>query len=164
MKAKLMHKVCDATEKCGEVVQVECDGIVIAAELVKCSIEELASKEEVDVDVTFFCHAKYGVYENEEEYYESGECMAAESYIPVGAMSEVHEGDEPSPMNLINLVVKDIVENPKAPEEYLLLHGKVCDATLDVVIRCEDAEEKAAVKPGNIISGLYWAELKLLNK
>lgn len=166
MKARLMMKIKDATEKCGEIVQVESDDLVFVAELKNCTSADLKEDEEIDVDVKFFCHNLYGTYKSEEEYEEENKGMAVMSYMPIGAMPEMMGNGEPSPMNYLNMVVDEIVDNEEigAPEQLLLLYGNIYDSKLDVIIKYDDPEEKYGVEPGDIVSGAFWAELRLIKK
>ena len=92
--------------------------------------------------------------------------MAEESYIPMGAFPANPEDKDwkPSPMNYINSTVDEIVDNATigAPENFVLFYGKVGGQRLDQIIYYPTVEEKEEIKPGYIVSGAYWAELKLM--
>ena len=164
MKVKLMMLVKEADEEVNEVAQFESDGFIFVAELMNCHAKDFEMGKEYEVDLSCYCHAIYGVYKTYEEFQKEHNGMAKESFIPVGAFpaSEKHiEEWKPSPMNYINSVVKDVVDNEiyQTPENYILFHGKVLDKTLDQILYYENIDEKDVVEPGYIVSGLYWIEL-----
>ena len=168
MKVKLMHQVQEANEELGAVAQFESNGFVFVAELKDCDIKDFEQDKEYEVNVTFYGHAVYGVYKNEEEFQEDNPGMAETSYIPVGAFS-VNPDDkdwEPSPMNLINCIVSALEDNAKvgAPDNLVLFYSNIEGQEVDMCLWYQSSELKDDVQPGYIVSGLYWAELRLLNK
>lgn len=165
MKIKLMHSVSPATEKTGPIAQFQSDDFIFVAELMNCDVDSFEEGKEYEADVKFYCHEIYGIYKDEEEFHKDNPNMAEQSYIPVGAfpVSKDDKNWKPSPMNLINSIVGEVVDNEvvDAPNNLVLFYGKVYDKTIDQVLYYETEEDKADVKAGDIVSGLYWVELIL---
>ena len=165
MKVRFSHLVSNASEGCGPIVQFMSDGFVFVGELINCTPEDFKEDKEYTVDVKFFCHHVYGLYSNAEDFQKDNEGMAEESYIPVGAFpaDPTDKSWEPSPMNWINSTVKEIVDSESvgAPDFLILFEGSVNGLIIDQVIDDEWGEYKDAVTVGTIVSGLYWAEVRL---
>ena len=168
MKTKLMMLIKSADEKTGTIAQFDSNGFVFVAELMNCDINDFSEDKEYEVDVKFFCHHIYGIYKNTKEFQEDNPNMSEESYIPMGAFPPDPEDKdwEPSPINYINSVVTEVVDNKtvNAPENYVLFYGRAGGEKLDQILYYQTIEEKEEVKPGYIVSGAYWAELRLMKK
>ncbi len=168
MKVKLMYLVKPASEKVGPIAQFDSDGFVFISELMNCTEKDFEEGKEYEANVNFFCHEICGIYLNAEEFHADNPSMAEESYIPVGAFPANPEDKnwEPSPMNYINSTVKEIVDNETvdAPDNLVLFYGEVNGLQLEQILFYESAEEKDNIQPGYIMSGVYWAELKLLSQ
>lgn len=166
MKVKLMHQVQEANEELGALAQFESNGFVFVAELKDCDIKDFEQDKEYDVDVKFFGHAVYGIYKNEEDFHNDNPEMAEQSYIPVGAFPAEEDDWEPSPMNLINSIVTGLEDNVKvgAPDNMVLYYSDINGVQLDMCFWYEEAEQKDDIKVGDIVSGLFWAELRLLGE
>lgn len=166
MKVRLMHSVKSADEETGPIAQFDSDGFIFVAELMNCNADDFQEGKEYEVDVTFYCHAIYGIYKNKEDFHNDNPSMAEESYIPMGAFPANPEDKDwkPSPMNYINSTVDETVDNASvgAPENFVLFYGKVGGQRLDQIIYYPTVEEKEEVKPDYIVSGAYWAELNLM--
>lgn len=165
MKVRFSHLVADKSEDCGPIVQFMSDGFVFVGELINCTPEDFKEDKEYTVDVKFFCHNVYGLYSNAEDFQKDNEGMAEESYIPVGAFpaDPTDKSWKPSPMNWINSTVKEIVDSASvgAPDYLILFEGSVGGLIIDQVINDEWDEYKENVTVGTIVSGLYWAEVRL---
>lgn len=165
MKVRFSHLVANESEDCGPIVQFMSDGFVFVGELINCTPEDFKEDKEYTVDVKFFCHNVYGLYSNAEDFQKDNKGMAEESYIPVGAFpaDPTDKSWKPSPMNWINSTVKEIVDSASvgAPDYLILFEGSVGDLIIDQVINDEWDEYKENVTVGTIVSGLYWAEVRL---
>ena len=168
MKVKLMFPVKSADEETGAIAQFDSDGFVFVAELMNCNAEDFSEDKEYEVDLTFYCHGIYGIYKNVEEFHKDNPDMAEESYIPMGAFPANPDDKnwKPSPMNYINSTVEEVVDNDAigAPDNLVLFYGKAGGQRLDQVLFYQTPEEKDEVKPGYIVSGAYWVELKLIEE
>ena len=170
MKVKLMHQVKPlADEQTGPIAQFMSNGFVFVAELMNCSVEDFKEDKEYEVDVKFYCHEICGIYKTSEEFQKENPDMAEQSYIPIGAFpaSQEDKNWRPSPMNYINSVVDEVVDNAiiDAPENLVLFYGKINDEDkIDQVLYYRNHEDKDEVKSGYIISGVYWAELFSMEK
>jgi len=167
MKVRLMYLVKPKSEKVGPIAQFDSDGFVFVAELMNCTEKDFVDDQEYEANVTFFCHKVYGIYLNAEEFQADNPSMAEESYIPMGAFPANPEDKnwKPSPINYINSTVKEVADNEKigAPENLVVFYGEVEGQRLKQVLFYESKEEKDELKPGYIMSGMYWAELRLLS-
>ena len=170
MKAKLMFMVQEAGTAFGTIAQFISDGFAFVAELKECSIEDFIKDKEYEVSVHFFCQDIYGIFEDEEDYYKNETGMSSESNIPVGAFNPTPEekGWKPSPFNLINSKVIEIKDSSRInkflPGKVSLFIGKVNGKEIEQSIYWQKKETAKDVKIGNIVSGIYWAELKLVER
>ena len=165
MKAKLMFMVQEAGKNFGTIAQFNSNGFIFVAELKNCGIEDFIEDKEYDVDVKFYGQHIYNVYENEEEYYASENHMSSEAIIPAGAFNPNPEDKrwKPAPFNYINSKVVNIEDSSriKLPGKLYLIQGQVLGHEIDQSLYWENKNEAKDVKIGNIVLGLYWAELKL---
>lgn len=165
MKVRFSHLVSNGNEECGPIAQFTSDGFVFVGELVDCNPEDFKEDKEYNVDVKFFCHEVYGLYKNAEDFQKDNKGMAEESYIPVGAFpaDPTDTSWKPSPMNWINSTVKEIVDSASvgAPSYLILFEGNVINHELDQAIDDMWGEYKENITVGTIVSGLYWAEVRL---
>lgn len=164
-KIKCLFKVKEADEETNDIGQFEMDGVIFVAELMNMSINDLVENEEYEGKVVFYGHKLCGVYDNEEDFHKGEGNMAVESFIPVGAFSANPDDKNwrPSPMNYMNSTIVEVVPDGAIgqPKEYLLFTGKIEGVELDQCFYFHNLEDKPAIKPGQIISGVYWAELTL---
>lgn len=164
-KIRYLFKVKDEDEQTHAIGQFDMGGVIFVAELMNKDINELVEGEEYEGRVVFYGHEFSGVYDNEEEFQKEQGCMAAESFIPMGAFPADPDNKNwrPSPMNYMNSIISEVVPDGKIgqPKELLILTGKIMGVELDQCFYFPNVEEKPDVKPGQIISGVYWAELRL---
>ena len=165
MKVRFMNLVSDKKEKMGPIAQFDSNGFVFVAELMNCDASSFEDGKEYEADVKFYCHKIYVIYKNEEEFHKDHSSIAEQSYFPVGSFpANPDKKDwEPSPINIINSIVDEVVDNEiiDAPDNLVLFYGKLYENTVDQALYYESAEEKDDVQAGYIVSGLYWAELIL---
>ena len=167
MKAEFMMKVCEGNEDIGDIAQFMSGNFVFVAELKDCNLGDFEEGKEYDLDVTFFGHRLDGIYKTEEEYRKHNGSMAPESCIPCGAFPAgvTDKNWEPSPMNIINSRVKERVyprDMGWDDVNYLLFYGEIFGVQIDQVYRYDNEEDIPPLANGDIVSGLYWAEVKLL--
>ena len=167
-KIKYLFKVKDADEETRDIGQFEMDDVIFVAELMNKNINGLVENEEYEGSVIFYGHEFCGVYDNEEDFRKEQGNMAAESFIPMGAFPANPEDKnwKPSPMNYMNSTIVDVVPDGAIgqSEEYLFFTSKIMETELNQCFFFPNLEEKPNVKPGQIISGVYWAELTLKNE
>ena len=164
-KIRYLFKVKDEDEQTHAIGQFDMDGVIFVAELMNKDINELVEGEEYEGRVVFYGHEFSGVYDNEEDFQKEQGNMAAESFIPMGAFPADPDNKnwKPSPMNYMNSIISEVVPDEKIgqPKELLVLTGKIMGVELDQCFYFYNLEEKPTIKPGQIISGVYWAELTL---
>ena len=136
MKAKLINILEPSDGKIGDIVVFEMGGFHFVAELKDCSSRDFPFNKEIDIDIKFYCHEIIGVYKSEEEFHKDVKSMNTESMIPVGSFppnDDDMDNFRPSPMNFINSVVDEIVDNNLlgAPDNFIFFEGKMMGLMLD---------------------------------
>ena len=167
MKAKLINVLRRSDDKIGDIVLFQNDILQFVAELKECDANDFKEGVEYEIDAKFYCHEIIGVYQNEEDFHKDVESMNVESIIPVGSMPMEENADfEPSPMNFINTVVDEVIDNAllDAPDNFVFFEGRLFGFRLDQCLYFEDPDARIELAVGDIVSGIYWAEVYLDEK
>ena len=165
---KFLNRVKNADKDTNDIGLFACSGFIFCAEITNYSLKDLSINKIYKARAFFHGRQLNELYDTEEEFLAKYPKLKKDRCFPFGAHNVNPENTQwrPSALNLIYSSVLDIAPNndKDLPNNYLLMTSAINGTPIYQMFTYRDVLEKPILNEGQIIGGIYWAELEIINE